>query len=234
MLVETMAVDNPQEAFVNQLLSLPPVLTLADLLEQLGDISPQRVRIQPPLGTATEQDVADIEAKENRLFELVDGVLVEKVMGFYESRIAAILVQVMGQFSEQQDHGIVIGADGMIKLRSGLVRIPDVSFLSWNQFPNRKLPSQPVPDLFPNLAVEVLSKSNTEKEMRRKIQEYFDAGAQLVWLIDPIARTADVFTAPDQQIHLGENEVLDGGMVLPGFVLPLRELFARAGKLEGS
>jgi Uma2 family endonuclease len=219
---------------MNQIRSLPTIQTVADLLAQLGDISPHRVRIKPPLGTATEQDVVDIEAKENRLFELVDGVLVEKVMGFYESRVAAFLVQVMGHFSEQHNQGIVTGADGMIRLRSGLVRIPDVSFLSWDQFPNRKLPAQPVPHLFPNLAVEVLSKGNTEKEMRRKVQEYFDAGAQLVWLIDPATRTAEVFTAPDQQTHVAEDQALNGGQVLPGFVLPLRELFARAGELEGT
>ena len=61
---------------------LPPApLTMADLLEELGDIPPFRVRLRPPPGDATESDVLALHDKENRLFELVDGVLVEKASG---------------------------------------------------------------------------------------------------------------------------------------------------------
>jgi hypothetical protein len=71
-------------------LSRPPTdrKNVADLLAQLGDIPAERVRISPAPGTATEQDVIDIEAQEDRLCELVDGVLVEKVMGYFELRLA--------------------------------------------------------------------------------------------------------------------------------------------------
>src|SRR5438067_2343780 len=72
----------------------PPAVafeTVAELLEHLGDVPPFRVRLRPVPGTATEQDVIDIEARENRLFELVDGVLVEKGMGYHESRLALLL-----------------------------------------------------------------------------------------------------------------------------------------------
>jgi hypothetical protein len=66
-------------------------LTLADLLEQFGPIPMARIRTCPKPGCATQQDVIDLETTEDRLFELVDGVLVEKVMGHYESFLASVL-----------------------------------------------------------------------------------------------------------------------------------------------
>jgi Uma2 family endonuclease len=75
--------------------------------------------------------------------------------------------------------------------------------------------------------VEVLSRSNTPAEMRLKRQDYFGAGVQLVWEIDPDARTATVYTTPDPPAAvLTEADTLDGGTVLPSFTLLLRELFA--------
>src|SRR5438105_1875421 len=90
--------------------------TMADLLEHLGDISPSRVRLHPLPGTATEQDVIDIEAHENRLFELVDDVLVEKAMGFWESVLATAIAAALRDFVIPKKLGVVAGADGMVRL----------------------------------------------------------------------------------------------------------------------
>jgi Uma2 family endonuclease len=76
------------------------------------------------------------------------------------------------------------------------------------------------------LAVEILSETNTEGEMRRKLQDYFAAGTRLVWYIDPRRRTAVTYTSVEHSAELDENGVLSGGDVLPGFESPLRELFA--------
>ena len=73
-------------------------LTIADLLEELGDISPQRIRLSPAPGMATEKDVVRIESQENRLYELIDGVLVEKAMGARESLIAGVLIHLIWDF----------------------------------------------------------------------------------------------------------------------------------------
>lgn len=200
--------------------------TLADLLKQLGDIAPERVRFRPPPGTAREQDVLDVQAREDRLCELVDGVLVEKGMGFRESFLASVLITILWGFVKPRDLGLVTAADGTMRLAPGLVRIPDVAFISWARLPGQRLPTESIPDIAPDLAVEVLSKSNTAGEMARKRREYFTAGVQLVWFIDPEARTVAVYTAPEQPILLREADVLDGGTVLPGFALPLHELFA--------
>ena len=96
----------------------------------------------------------------------------------------------------------------------------------WERLPGRRIPSEPIPDLAPDLAVEVLSPGNTPGEMARKRQEYFAAGVRLVWLVDPEARTVEVYTDPEQSTVRHEADTLEGGAVLPGFALPLRELFA--------
>ena len=200
--------------------------SLADLLEHLGGISPNRVRFRPAPGTATEKDVLAIHDREGRLYELVDGVLVEKAMGWRESFLAIALVSILRGFVRPRNLGLVTGADGTMRLVSGLVRIPDVAFISWNRLPNRRVPTEPIPDVAPDLAVEVLRVGNTAREMARKRQDYFAAGVQLVWQINPSTRTVEVFTAPDQPTVLHAMQTLDGGTVLPGFVLPLHKLFA--------
>jgi Uma2 family endonuclease len=204
------------------------IATMADLLEQLGDISPSRIRLHPLPGTATEQDVINIEVHENRLFELVDGVLVEKAMGFWESVLATAIASALRAFVIPKKLGVVAGADGMVRLFPNLtlIRIPDVVFVSRDRLPARGSKRRPVPQLAPDLVVEVLSDGNTPAEMRRKRQEYFDSGVRLVWIVDPIARSIDVYAGIEQCITLREGQTLDGGTVLPGFALELTALFA--------
>jgi Uma2 family endonuclease len=204
--------------------------TVADLLRRLGSIAPERVRFQPTPGTATEANVIELHNRSNRLFELVDGVLVEKAMGFYESRVAAVLIGILEAFLHKNDLGIVLGADGFIRLAPGLVRIPDIAFISWNKFPGRKLPREPIPDLVPDLVVEVLSKSNTPQELKRKLREYFGAGVKVVWHVNAETRTVEVFNSPGKKAILCEDDELGGGRVMPGFKVSIRRLFARAGQ----
>ncbi len=202
-------------------------LTVGDIFAKFGPIPLRRIRQDPEPGKATEQDVEDIHDRENRLYELVDGILVEKTMGLFESRVAIVLAHVLQTFLDQKDLGIVLGSDGTMRLAPGLVRIPDVAFVSRERL-GSGLPRQPIPDLAPDLAVEVLSPSNSDKEMQRKLREYFDAGVRLVWYIDPRKRTASVYITPDNVTVLNENATLDGGDLLPGFRLSLKELFDRA------
>jgi hypothetical protein len=102
-------------------------LTLADALRQLGGISPKRIRFHPAPGTATENDVITIRDRERRLFELVDGVLVEKVMGYWESALAIGLAEPI-VLTEKQTLGCANGfwrSDGEvdIKQEQGLPRM---------------------------------------------------------------------------------------------------------------
>jgi len=200
--------------------------TLADLLQYLGGIAPDRVRFRPPPGTATEEDVLAIHAREGRLYELIDGVLVEKAVGLRESYLASVLITILWSFVRPRNLGIVTGEAGTMRLAFGLVRIPDVAFISWQRLSGRRIPTELIPALAPDLAVEILSSSNTPGEMARKRQEYFAAGVQVVWQIDPNTRTVEVYTTPEQSTVLRETQILAGGTALPGFVLPLHELFA--------
>jgi Uma2 family endonuclease len=205
----------------------PRFETIDELLDSLGGISPDRVRFDPLPGTATERDVIRLYEDHKRLFELVDGTLVEKVMGAKESFVAIQLILLLGRWNEENGNvGMILGEAGTLKLLKKLVRIPDVSFTLWDRLPNRKVPREPIPDLAPDLAVEVLSRKNTKREMERKLKEYFLAGVRLVWFIDPRNRTVRVFTSPDEAAVLGPGDDLDGGEVLPGFRVPVARLFA--------
>ena len=199
--------------------------TLADLAEKFGPMPAYRIRLVPLPGTATEQDVIRINDHEDRICELVDGVLVEKTVGWMESFLAASLIRILGNYASRRKLGIVTAPDGMVRLAPRLVRIPDVSFFSWDRLPQGRVPWKSLPSIVPNLAVEVLSPDNTKQEMTRKLADYFKAGVELVWFIDPRKRTVQVFTAAHRFTVLHESAVLDGGSVLPGFSLPLRELF---------
>ncbi|HEY8504481.1 MAG TPA: Uma2 family endonuclease [Gemmataceae bacterium] len=203
----------------------PDVETFADVIHRLGDIPPERVLAKPY--PATEVDVLRLmEAPRKRLCELIDGVLVEKAVGYNESDLAGAILHYLRAWVLPRNLGIVTGADGIVRLWSGRLRIPDVAFTSWDRLPGRRRPAEPIPDLVPDLAVEVLSQSNTPAEMEQKRQDYFRAGVRLVWEIDPDRRTVAVYTAADQGTTLTAADTLDGGDVLPGFALPLRDLFA--------
>ncbi len=204
--------------------------TLQDLVLRLGSIPLERIRLHPAPGTATEADVLARPGGEKRLCELVEGVLVEKPMGYFESRLAALLIVYLEEYLKVHDLGIVLGEAGTLRLLPGLVRVPDVSFIAWQRFPNRELPRESIPDLAPDLAVEVLSPSNTEKEMERKRREYFSAGTRMVWIVDPEAKAVRVYSTPEQFLEVNESQELNGGAVLPGFSLSVRQWFERAGK----
>jgi Uma2 family endonuclease len=205
--------------------AVPQELTLADVLEQLGGLSPRRIRFRPAPGTATEEDVITIRDRERRLFELIDGVLVEKDMGYWESVLAIELARLWGNFVRRRKLGTVAGEAGMLRLSPGLVRIPDVSFVSRARLAHHRRARAPILPLAPDLAVEVLSEGNTPREMARKVREYFDSGSRLVWLVDPRTRTVAVHTSPGKPFILTEKQTLTGGDVLVGFTLQLRKLF---------
>jgi len=204
---------------------LPTEWTAADMLAHLGGIPLERIRMVPPPGTATDEDVLAAKSRFNRVCELIDGVLVEKTMGYLESMLALRIAHWLMRFLEQHDLGILAGEAGPLRILPAQVRIPDVSFIRWERLPHRQPPREPVPAVAPDLAVEVLSPGNTPAEMQRKLRDYFAAGVRMVWYVDPASRTVKTYTAEDRCRDLGQGDALSGGDVLPGFELPLNELF---------
>lgn len=215
-------------------IAVESVETVADLVKRLGAIPLERIRLRPALGTATEEDVvAALEAPRKRICELVDGVLVEKPVGTKESLLGLLIGHFLLAFLEENDFGLALGADGPVRLQLGLVRIPDVCFISWERLPGGELPEAPIAPVVPDLVIEVLSAGNTKAEMDRKLREYFQAGVRLAWLVQPRTQTAEVYTSPKKLRRVGKEQALDGGDVLPGFRLPLKQLFTRARRRRG-
>src|SRR5437660_598970 len=135
---------------MTKLLSRRPFETMADLQEHLGGIAANRIRIMPTPGKATERDLIRLFKRTDRLFELVDGVLVEKAMGYLESKLACDLICFLGVYLQRHDLGILAGPDGAMRIMPGLVRIPDISFVSYAQLPNRELPTEPIAGVAPD------------------------------------------------------------------------------------
>jgi Uma2 family endonuclease len=204
-------------------------VNVQELLHDLGDIAPERVRLVPPPGRATEADLIRLnDRKDEGLFELVEGTLVAKIVSFSESGVGAWLIRLLGRFLDGNDLGFLTTADGAVRLLPGLVRVPDLAFFSWDQSPgSRFIPTDAIGSLAPALAVEVLSPGNTRGEMTRKLKEYFLAGTRLVWLVNPRKRNVTVHTAPDRSTTFEEGQTLDGGDVLPGLSLPVADIFVR-------
>jgi Uma2 family endonuclease len=208
-------------------MSIALARTWQDRLHDLGNIPASRVRTDPAPGMATMEDVTRLRNTERRLCELVDGTLVEKSLGWQESFLAGVLLHWLHSYLDAHRIGVATGADGMTRLFGDTVRGPDVAFVAWNRMPNGQIPRDPIPDLVPNFVIEVLSSNNTFAEMSRKRREYFHAGVELLWMVDHRERTITVFrNALDATVY-SDDQIIDGGNVLPGWQVNIAELFSR-------
>ena len=196
----------------------------ADWLRALGDVPIARVLFDPWPGTATEADLLRLVERDKRLCELIDGTLVEKPAGTWESLIAIRLAARLVLHADQHDLAGVFGPNVTLRMKSsGRIRLPDVAFVSRERMPRTR---EPVPTLAPDLAVEVLSEANTPAEMDQKLREYFASGTRLAWIIDPASRTVAVYHGPGNPARvLTEADTLDGDPAVPGFSMPVAELF---------
>ena len=189
----------------------------------LGDVPLERIIIDPPPGTATEADLLRLVERDKRLCELIDGTLVEKPMGFWEGQIAAQLIGILVNFVNPRGLGSIFAPDSTMRMRSGHVRLPDVSFIARSRLPKTR---EAIPTIAPDLAVEVLSESNTTREIALKLAEYFQSGTRLAWVIDPQPRTVAVYHSAGEAttVH-NEQGTLDGEEVLPGLRITIADLF---------
>ncbi|HUQ68335.1 MAG TPA: Uma2 family endonuclease [Planctomycetaceae bacterium] len=206
--------------------SPPKAWSLSALAERFGPMPGWRIVTDRAPGEATEADVDELQIRTKWLAELVDGVLVRKAMGSYESVIAVIIATHLQNFVQPRKLGWVLGESGMLRLWPGRVRIPDACFIARTQTPDGKFPRhERIASLFPDLAVEVLSDSNTREEMDEKLRDYFQSGTRLVWYVDPLTKTATVYTAVDQPTSVPADGVLSGDPVLPGLAIRLADVF---------
>jgi len=205
--------------------------TLADLIERLGPMPIARIRTTPRPGTATEDDFLAIDAQSEPLCELIDGVLVEKTMGVKEAILASWISTLLNTHVLPRGLGVVVGSDGPVRLQWGQIRLPDVSFISQERLTGSNWRGEPILTCAPNLAVEVLSLGNTRKEMERKLVEYFDAGVEVTWYVDPGTKTVRVYHSPGEFQEMTIDDQLTGGVVLPEFSVSVAEVFSVWDKL---
>ena len=198
---------------------------LIDLVKRLGGIPPSRVLLRPPPGEATEADLLEQHRRTDRICELVDGTLVEKAMGMGQSFLAIWIIQHLTAYVVPRDLGYFAGGDGYVRLKERTVRAPDLSFFRKERMPNGQFDMTPIGGLIPDLAVEVISDGNTKAEIERKIGEYFFAGVEAVWVVDPFKRVVEVHTSADDFVTLKETDTLEGSPVFPGLDLPLARIF---------
>ncbi len=159
--------------------------------------------------------------------EIVNGVFVAMsapggIHGFVASRIDRIL----GAFVDAHGLGGVFGAETAFRLRRDpdTVRCPDCAFVAAARLAAAL--TRGVVEGAPDLAVEVLSPSNTWAEMERKLAEYFRHGARQVWIVDPDSRSVAAHVAGGLPQFLEGDAVLGGGELLPGFATPVSAFFA--------
>jgi Uma2 family endonuclease len=198
--------------------------SFTEMLNDLGGIPIERVCMDPAPGHATIEDLLRLNG-QGGMFELVDATLVEKAMGWRESLIAMVLGRFFSEFVAKHNHGLVSGPDGFMRILRTQVRGPDVAFVSWERLPEGRVPEAAIPEIIPDIAVEVLSEGNTYAEMSRKRREYFHAGVRQVWMVDLIERTVAVYTDIMKYEMFDEDAQLSGGDILPGLVIPLSEVF---------
>lgn len=174
--------------------------------------------IEQYLAIALQPENADIR------LELVGGQMIELPpatrLSVYTAAQVAYLV---GDFAEQHQSGYVFAGNALFELGAATVRLPDAAFIAFPYAFDETRYTIPTP---PDLAIEVIAPGDSAEYIIDKLTNYLEAGARLVWLIYPMLKIVMSFT-PSQGQFLMEGDTLDGGDVLPGFAVPVRELFPK-------
>lgn len=162
-------------------------------------------------------------------YEIVNGEIRElPPMGVRQMTLGFRIAMFLSFFADPKKLGQTV-AETLFRLREGFTeRKPDVAFVSAQRWPfDLEGPQTNAWAVVPNLAVEVISPTNTYDEIRQKMEEYFQAGVELVWVVSTALRQIEVFDAHRNYQLITINDVLKGEPVLPGFELPLRDLFSK-------
>jgi len=170
----------------------------------------------------------DPALERSGLFEVVDGHVVEKPpSGALELFLAATLIRWLAPFAAEARLGCIV-PEMLFLLQDSpeLKRRPDLAFVSAERWPmGKRVPRTEAWDVIPDLAVEVISQSNSADEVAGKIEEYFHAGTRQVRVVYPVTSKVQVYDSPTQVKILQVGDELRGDPLIPGFRLPLAVLF---------
>ncbi len=181
------------------------------------------------MGTKTQISVAEfdrLEQPDELRYELDEGELIEMTKPRYEphNRIVRTIDRALLAYLATNPIGEVLTSDNLFVLGPTTKRIPDLSFLTAERV-KRIEPDKDIEGA-PDLAIEVLSPSDTAEAMRRKTKQYFAAGARAVWLVFPESREVAVWESAAGPARVaGAEDTLTADAILPGFALPVKTLF---------
>jgi Uma2 family endonuclease len=177
----------------------------------------------------TVEDLASLEGDGYR-YDLLEGDLIRvSPAGFRHGRLAAEIARRLGNFLAEHPHvGVVVGAETGFRLRRDpdTVLGPDAAVVRTDRLPAAQLQAGYL-ELAPDLAVEIVSPTDRWATVSGKVDAYLAAGVRVVWVVEPGPRAVRVYSSdsPEQRLHADRGEVLRLETILPGFALPLSELF---------
>lgn len=185
---------------------------------------PQTEILDGPLSLEEFQRMPD--EHEYRI-ELVRGRIVrEPRPGAQHGVLVEELIWRLSSHVRGQGIGRVVTKTGfLLSVEPPTVRGPDLAFIATESIPSQGIPTGFWP-MAPDLAVEVVSPSNTNAEIGEKVLEYLASGTRLVWVVDPATRSVGVYRSRLEIRLLTEGDILDGGDVLPELRIPVSDLFA--------
>jgi Uma2 family endonuclease len=165
--------------------------------------------------------------EDGHRYEIVNGELVDMGnSGALHGYLCSLILAALMGYILPKKLGVILDSSTAFKLKSGNRRSPDISFFAKERLQGMtELPAGFLEGA-PDLAVEVLSPGNTVEEIHDKLVEYFENGTRLVWVIHPNERYVLVYrSAQEPDRLLKSSDVLDGEEVIPGFLLPVADLF---------
>lgn len=173
----------------------------------------------------TADDLARMPDDDSVQLELDEGELISMPpAGEDHGYIEVDLVSLLHDFVKKNKLGRVYGGDTGFRLNDRTVLSPDVAFVRRERV--EAVRSKSFANGAPDLAVEILSPSDTVRRINRKVKQYLTAGCHTVWLVYPESQTVDVFEASGAERTLRSEEILEAPEILPGFSLKVAELFA--------
>ncbi len=158
--------------------------------------------------------------------EVVNGELVMSPKNnWFHGDICAALLTALRTFANAQRLGAVWDSSTGFWMKNLNCRAPDISFIRKERLHGLKRRDAKFFLGAPDLAVEILSPSNTRRDVDERLRDFFSSDAQFVWVIDPEAERVEICHSPTQRHLLGPGAMLDGEQLLPGFQYPIADLF---------
>jgi len=162
--------------------------------------------------------------EEDKRYELDEGELIEMTRPAYKhNRVMRRLVFKLEVYFLQHPIGEPLLSENLYALAPSIRRSPDVAIILGDR--RAELENAKVIPIIPEIAVEILSPSETPRMIHRKLKQYFEAGVKEVWLIDPDSQEAEIWTGPSLPNHVLTSSEALSTTLLPGFSVPLEELF---------